>query len=146
MKAANKCIKKKDRDGFLKLRFATPELWEEINSPSRLGYTGYAGYSLQNNNANIARIKKRIALLEKVETMPGSETEINGVRFVTNPEANRVQLFFPGIPPKEVRKKLHQNGFHWSRSAGAWQRQLTPRALYVAKSFLKNLDSGTAHE
>lgn len=33
MKAANKCIRKKDREGFLKLPYATPALWEEVNTP-----------------------------------------------------------------------------------------------------------------
>jgi hypothetical protein len=139
MKAANKCIRKKDRDAFLKLLHTTPELWEKINTPNVMGYTGYAGYKLQNNNANITRIKNRIALLEKMAARSTTETEINGVKVVQNAEANRVQLFFPGIPSEEVRKKLKQNGFRWCRSEGAWQRHLTPLAVNIAQYLLQSL-------
>ncbi|GAB3427987.1 DUF3560 domain-containing protein [Niabella aquatica] len=139
MKAANKCIRKKDREAFLKLTHATPELWEKINNPTVLGYTGYTGYRLQNNNANITRIKKRIALLEKMAAKPTSEIEINGVKVVQNAEANRVQVFFPDIPSEEVRKKLKGNGFRWCRSEGAWQRHLTPHAVNMAKYLLQSL-------
>ncbi|HMR84768.1 MAG TPA: DUF3560 domain-containing protein, partial [Niabella sp.] len=106
MKAANKCIRKKDQDGFLKIPHATQELWEKLNNPNVLGYIGYAGYKLQNNNANISRIKNRIALLEKMTAKPTTEIEINGVKVVQNAEANRVQLFFSSIPSEEIRKKL----------------------------------------
>lgn len=139
MKAANKCIRKKDREGFLKLPHATPALWEEVNTPDVMGDRGFPHYHLQNNNANIARIKNRIALLEKVTAKPTAEELINGVRLLQNVEANRVQLFFPGIPAEELRKKLKQNGFRWCRSEGAWQRHLTPLAVNIAKSLLESL-------
>lgn len=138
MKAANKCIRTKDREGFLKLPHATLALWEELSKPDVMGDIGFAGYNLQNNNANISRIKKRIALLEKVTAKPTTEIVINGVRLVQNVEENRVQLFFPGIPPGEVRKKLKQNGFCWCRSEGAWQRHLTPLAVNLAKDLLQS--------
>ena len=138
MKAVNKCIRNKDREGFLKLPHATLALWEELSKPDVMGDIGFAAYSLQNNNANISRIKKRIALLEKVTAKPTAKIVINGVRLLQNVEANRVQLFFPSIPAKEVRKKLKQNGFRWCRSEGAWQRHLTPLAVNLAKDLLES--------
>ena len=47
-------------------------------------------------------------------------------------DANRLQVFFDEIPPEDVRSALKSNGFHWARSAGAWQRQLSANAIYAA--------------
>lgn len=139
MKAANKCIKKQDKAAFLQLPFATEKIWNQLNTPDYLNRTGFASYSLQNNNANIARTKKRIEYLESQAQQSTTDMEINGVRLVQNTEANRVQLIFPGIPPEETRKKLKQNGFRWCRSEGAWQRHLNPWAVRIARDILTNL-------
>lgn len=138
IKATNTCVSKNDRAGFLTLNHATEALWEELNKPDCFGYRGFAPYKLRNNNANISRIKKRIAQLEKTACKPTSEMTVNGIRLMENTEANRVQLSFPGKPSEEVRKKLKRSGFRWSPCEGAWQRHLTPQAVYVAKTFLEN--------
>lgn len=139
MKAANKCIKKQDKEGFLKLPFATEKIWVELNNPSFRGRVGFPSYALQNNNAEISRVKKRIEFLKQQASQETNEVTINGVRLVKNAEANRVQLFFDSIPTEEVRKKLKTNGFRWCRSEGAWQRHLTPSAIYWAEEILKGL-------
>lgn len=139
MKQANNCIRKQDRDAFLKLPDGTPERWEKINTPDVMGCRGFAHYKLQNNNANIRRIKGRILLLEKMATKTTAEIEINDVRLVQNVEANRVQLVFPSKPSEEHRKKLKSNGFRWSPSEGAWQRHLTPQAISIARQLLNAL-------
>ncbi len=139
MKAANKCIKKKDKDAFLLLPFATPELWDELNTPDYLNRVGFPSYSLQNNNSNMTRIKQRIAQMEKQLTRPTTEIQKEGVRLVQNTEANRVQLIFDSIPSEEIRKKLKGCGFRWCRSEMAWQRHLTPQAVYIAQNILETL-------
>ena len=104
----------------------------------------YARYELTNNNANIRRIKQRIAHLERqkaeaaaVEAATGEpmrEHEYpNGIRIVENFEANRLQVFFPGKPAEAIRKELKQSGFRWSPSEGAWQRHLGTSALWNAQ-------------
>lgn len=139
MKAANKCIRKKDKDGFLKLAFGTEQLWEQLNKPDFAGRIGFADYKLKNNNANIRRIKERVESLKGVAGRTTKETVIKGIRVVENTEANRVQLIFPGKPEKEIRQKLKQAGFHWCQSEGAWQRFLNNSGIYAAKNFLENL-------
>lgn len=139
MKAANKCIRSKDKETFLKLPHATEALWDEVNKVGVMGSKGFAGFELRNNNANIVRIKNRIASLEKFVDQPASEFEINGVRLVSNTKANRVQLFFNDIPSPEIRKRLKQSGFRWCRSEQAWQRHLTLLSINIAKQILQNL-------
>jgi hypothetical protein len=139
MKAANKCIKRKDKAGFLKIPRATEKMWDQLNTPDPMGRVGFAGYALQNNNAEIARTKKRIALLETQAVRETTETTINGVRMVENAEANRVQLFFDGKPAEEIRKQLKKNGFRWCPSEGAWQRHLANWAVRTAREILEKL-------
>jgi hypothetical protein len=90
--------------------------------PDFCGRIGFADYQLTNNNANIRRIKERIAHLERSNAKPTEETEEKGIRFVDNTEANRYQIFFPGKPKEEIRSLLKHRGFRWSPTAGAWQR------------------------
>lgn len=139
MKAANKSIKRKDKEGFLKIPHATEKMWGQLITPDPMGRVGFAGYSLQNNNAEIARVKKRIAGMEKQTSQETKEAVINGVRMVENVEANRVQLFFDGKPADKVRKQLKANGFRWCPSENAWQRHLNNWAVRIARELLEKL-------
>lgn len=130
MKAANKLIRKNDRAGFLKLPKATPAMWDELTQPKRFCGAGFAGFSLTNNNANIRRLQQRVDELKPQETKPAIDKEINNVRVLENREANRLQLIFPGKPPGELIAKLKGHGFRWCRSEQAWQRHISPSAIY----------------
>lgn len=98
--------------------------WETAPFPS---------WALSNNNAEIRRLEKRIALLEQNREIGFQGWEFDGGRVEANMDANRLQVFFDEIPPEDVRQALKSNGFHWARSAGAWQRQLTGNAIYAAR-------------
>lgn len=103
--------------------------------PDCLDDIGYARYRLQNNNANIHRIKERLAELEKKEAASGNETvslEFTGGDIHLNFEQDRLQIEFPGKPNPETITLLKKNGFRWSPSNQAWQRQLTSNALIAA--------------
>ncbi|WP_326992793.1 hypothetical protein [Chitinophaga sp. 212800010-3] len=105
----------------MELPHATERIWQEITTPDYLRRTGFADYTLKNNNANIRRVKQRIAQLEKLEKLKTFEKTINNVRVVVNAEANRVQLFFPKKPGEDIIERLRSRGFRFSRSEGnAW--------------------------
>ncbi|UOE51316.1 DUF3560 domain-containing protein [Mucilaginibacter sp. SMC90] len=133
MKLANKCVKKKDKETFLKHAFGTEQLWTQINTPDCFKTTGFPSYKLQNNNAGIRRIKERIKGLERLETREEKDYIINGVRVKENTEANRVQLFFPSRLSKEAYRFVRSYGFVWCRSESAFQRQLNNYAVRLAK-------------
>lgn len=137
MKDTNKYIRKKDKDSFLKLEEATEKVWNHLNTPDCFGGLGFASYELTNNNANIKRLKVRLAQLLKVQDVPTTSHEIKGVRMVKNVEANRVQLFFKGKPSHTVRNSLSKTyNFRWCRSESAWQRHLNSAGIYAAMRFL----------
>ena len=139
MKLANKYIRKNDKEGFLKIRFATEKIWKDLTTPNLMGAIGFAHYSLNNNNANIRQVKKRIAQLKNREINKPVDKVINGIRIFENREANRLQIIFVGKPADETRKQLKANGFRWSPTEGAWQRHISNNACHSAKEIAESL-------
>ena len=92
----------------------------------------YPAYALQNNNANIRRIRERIAGLEQSRELGYQGWEFDGGEVIANSELNRLQIKFDAIPSEEQRTALKRSGFHWSRANGVWQRQMTDNAVYAA--------------
>lgn len=137
MKAANAAIRMKDKtkgDAKLKELGYSPEEIQKLREPDFCGRIGYPSFELTNNNANIRRIRGRIAELEKRQTeAPPEGWTFNGGKVEVNTAENRLQIFFDGKPEAEVRETLKRNGFRWAPSQGAWQRQLTNNALWAAK-------------
>lgn len=124
----NKIIRsKKDVEQKLKDYGVKDALIRELLKPSWNGRVGFAAYQLQNNNQEIARLKKRLADEEKLSTArEGGNQEglFTGGKIVRNYDMNRVQLFFDGKPNEARRALLKSRGFKWAPSVGAWQRQL----------------------
>jgi len=143
MKSANKIIRQAPKDtrtvekiaALEKLDYTTLQA-EKLFIPDFCGRVGFASYSLQNNNANISRMKKRIAQLE---TRPAEtvEKQHGDITVVENAEENRIQLIFPDKPEDGIRKTLKSYGFRWSRYNGAWQRHLNNNGRYAVKRFLQ---------
>ena len=90
-------------------------------------------YSLSNSNANIRRMRERLATLEATKAAPTVEHEGSAARLEDDPPANRVRLFFPGKPDESVRSRLKSSGFRWSPSIGAWQAYSNARTLEIAQ-------------
>ena len=136
MKAANVAIRMKDpTEGDAKLAELgyTPEDIAKLREPDFCGRIGYPAYLLQNNNANIRRIRGRIAELKKRTESTPEGWEFDGGRVVVNTAENRLQIIFDGKPNADVRTELKGEGFRWAPSQGAWQRQLTDNAMRAAR-------------
>lgn len=89
-------------------------------------------YALQNNNAEIRRVKARIEELNHKEEAVLTGWEFAGGKVEVNKQENRLQVFFDGKPDADTRAELKGNGFRWAPSVGAWQRQLNGNAFYAA--------------
>jgi hypothetical protein len=142
MKACNKIIKNKKLtdDEKIKKLMTDCDLTEVKSARLIVGDScnriGYPDYKLQNNNANISRVKKRIEKLKELESRDTYEETVNGVRILFNVEGNRVQIFFPSNPGGHICDTLGKNGFHWSPSEKAWQRFLSDYAFRLAKELV----------
>ena len=124
MKAANRILNSK--------KLTDEEKQDEIhnlgfeNIPENVvsGKLIFPQYELTSNLAMIKTREARIAELTKriqAKEQTPNETIRDGVRIVENITDNRLQLFFEGIPPVEVRNTLKNCGFRWSPSAKCWQ-------------------------
>jgi len=147
MKAANRVIRKKAATaeqkvtGLQEIGFSQSQAGKLL-TPDFAGRLGFPPYALQNNNANIRRLKQRLAGIEaerqRAAAAPVADTTINGAIIRENTELNRLQIIFDGKPPAELRAKLKSRGFRWAPSQGAWQRQLTPAARQAARFILNS--------
>jgi len=152
MKAANKVVRAfykagvRDADsGDLWLRYLTklndlpggenitPAAAAALLQGDFAGRIGFADYQLTNNNANIRRMKQRLAQLEASAEAETVAQEFDGFELVENTEANRVQFMFEAKPDANVRAVLKSKGFRWAPSQGAWQRHLNNAGRYAAQ-------------
>jgi hypothetical protein len=90
-------------------------------------------HELTNNNAQIRRLKERIAELEKANENETTKTCHGVCTLVEDADENRVRLIFPGKPDELTREVPKSENFRWSRTNGAWQRQLNSAGRVAAK-------------
>lgn len=96
----------------------------------------FAPYQLTNNGAEIRRMKLKVHELENKEVL--KETGNNEFPFekgmvLLNHEIDRIQILYNEKPDYDTIKGLKKNGFHWSPTNKAWQRQITNNAKYATQ-------------
>ncbi len=106
---------------------------ENVFVPDCFGGIGFAKFQLQNNNANIRRMKQRIEMLQNRSQDSTSELAFPGGKIVDNVEENRLQIIHDDKPDAETRANLKSAGFRWSRYNNAWQRHRSNYAIDQAK-------------
>lgn len=142
MKAVNAIVRKKNLSNEEKkeqiIKAGLKEKYAaDILQPDYCGRIGFPSFSLTNNNANIKRIKDRIAHLEKLNTAETAEKKFGEVSIIENAEENRCQIFFPGKPSEQCRADLKSHGFKWSPYNSCWQRHRSSQATYYAEYIVK---------
>lgn len=98
-------------------------------------------YVLANSKQNINSVKDRLTLLEKMSKLNdvGYYFKDGEVRF--DKQDMRVKIYFDNKPSEEVRKELKSHAFKWSPTNMAWQRKLTPDAIYMTKRMFEDIGS-----
>lgn len=147
MKAANAAIRMKDAEAgnakLAELGFSADEI-RQLREPDYCGRVGYPAYELQNNNANIHRVRDRIAALEKEAQRAAEKADAepvtgDGYKLVENADIGRIQFLFDDKPDEDTRALLKSYGFRWSPSQGAWQRMLNDNGRYAAQRVIEKL-------
>lgn len=146
MKAANAYFRKhKTLKGYKDYTDEKASALDKAISESWYG-APFAPYQLSNNNAKIKNTKARIAELERLKNAAEThEANTEGkyttklFKVVENAEIMRLQLIFDDKPNADTRAVLKKNGFRWSPSNMAWQRQLTDNAKYALKQVIAEL-------
>jgi hypothetical protein len=97
----------------------------------------YVGWQITNLGAQIRTVKERINTVSRVQAQPEQKIEGDmGIRYEDSPADNRVRLFFPDIPAREIREKLKSNGFRWTPTLGCWQAYRNWRAETLARTMI----------
>lgn len=152
MKAANKAIRanktpETQAAALVALGFTEAQAAEAIK-PDFARRVGFPSYALSNNNANMTRIKGRIAELEKRSQRADVEKAGDGFTYREDTTENRVMFIFDGKPDEATRAILKREAFKWSPSRGAWVRQLNNAGIWAAKQVLERFNVakvGDAH-
>jgi hypothetical protein len=145
MKSANKVVNNKKLSDDQKVEQLMAQGFDEhqareLLKPDYAGRTGFASYQLTNNNAVIKNTQKRIEQLEAkelAESLAASgerETsyDFDGGTIDLDYGDDRLRVNFDSKPAPDMIAKLKQNGFKWSPTNTAWQRQLTDNAISTA--------------
>ena len=93
----------------------------------------FEAYQLSNNNAEIHRLRARLAELDKLSANTETGWTFDGGTVEICRDGNRVRIFHDSKPDADVISELKSHGFKWARSVGAWQRQLTENAINAAR-------------
>lgn len=142
MKAANKIIRSKKLaevekvDELVALGF-TEETAVKITDPNQGWWgAGFPQFELSNNLAKIkdteAKIKRHATMAQKENT----EQIYDWGTFRIDYADERYRFIFDGKPEQEVIKLMKGNGFKWSPSNKAWQRQITANATFAVKHYI----------
>lgn len=136
MKQANATIRKHAKAGREAqiAALAALGLPADLLTPDFAGRVGFADFETKNNNANIRRMKERLASIERAHATAPTEREGSRARVEECPAENRVRLYFPDKPAADVRERLKHGGFRWAPSLGCWQAYLNHNAITVARA------------
>ena len=126
----------KDFSVFEKYNIPQKEAKEYVSQIERHGIPLIRGNA--SINAEIRRVKERIASLEKSKASEDENFDIENGQILVNKEAQRVQIFFDNIPDANTREALKKRSFKWAPSVKAWQRTLTGNAIDAVKYLIKD--------
>ncbi|WP_050453518.1 DUF3560 domain-containing protein [Candidatus Burkholderia verschuerenii] len=140
MKAANRAIRRNNRDELAELGFSAQQI-EELFTPDACRRVGFPSYALNNNSANARRIEQRIKQLERLKDRGDVEKAGAGYTYREDTTENRVMFEFPGKPDADTRALLKRHAFKWSPTRNAWVRQLTNAGIYAGQQVRAALDS-----
>lgn len=98
---------------------------------------GFQSYHLSNNLAKIKATEQAIKRHTAMAISDDKEFTFDGGKVAVCNADERIRVFFDDIPDAETRTMLKKNGFKWSPTNNAWQRQLTPNAMRTLKRYVK---------
>ena len=142
MKEVNKAIRIKDtakgNAALAAIGYSADDI-EKIRKPDYAGRVGYPAYMLQNNNAEIRRVKSRIEELQRKSEQEPEGWTGEGWTAESDLDDNRIRVYFDGKPDEETRRILKGYGFRWSPKNSAWQRQDTPAGRSAMRMLSKKI-------
>ena len=141
MKAVNAALRSGNKEALERFGY-TQEVLDSFKRPRASGLTINPGYLLQNNNAEIRRLKKRIEELEALHK--SAPVDYQSEDFDVSIDDGRVCFkFHYGKPSQEVRKMMVRAAYKFSRYREQWVRKATSNCVAEVPDLidcLKRLD------
>lgn len=81
---------------------------------------GFPPYMLTSVNTKLKTAEKRAALVEKKQSIPDKDEEINGIKIEWRASENRIRVIFPARVDMETYKKLKRHGYRAMKEAGSF--------------------------
>ena len=91
---------------------------QEAFNPDFCGRIGIPSYTLQNNNANIRRMRLRIAEIERRQATQASAEAAGGVVIARSNDNVYCSVTFAEKPERSILQALRDADFHWG--GGSW--------------------------
>ena len=142
MKKTNAAWRRKGAEGLAGIGLSAEQI-EKIAATIERAYSWekqpFPAWQVSNLTANIRRLEQRIPELEAKAAKAETEDEtlmFCGVAIIRAHADNRLRLRFAGKPSASTIADLKRNGFRWSPTVGAWQRQISSAAEYAARSII----------
>jgi hypothetical protein len=113
------------------------------------GRVGFPDYALQNNNANVRRIRERIEEMQERSQQTADPQPITGQGFQISEDRadNRILIIFDAKPPQPIRELLKRSGWRWSPTREAWVRMLNNAGRASAQYVTQKLcEAGASQE
>lgn len=103
--------------------------------------TRFETWELSNNNAEIRRLRERIADMEfkAAKAAEPQEKLYNGFKVVWNYEIDRVQIVFDEKPNADILRLLKKRGYNYSPTNRAHQRKLTGNGMFTTKQLVPEI-------
>lgn len=98
---------------------------------------GFQTYQLSNNLAKIKATEQAIKRHTRMASSEDEEFTFDGGKVAVCNSDERIRVYFDDMPDADTRTMLKKNGFKWSPKNKAWQRQLTPNAMFTLKHYVK---------
>ena len=108
---------------------------EEMLHGVGVNYTGLF------ENKYYKAVKDRLQTLDKIDNIETGRYYFDNGEVSFDKEDMRVKVFFDVKPDEKTRDELKSRGFKWSPKNSAWQRKLTPNAIYITKRMFKDIGS-----
>lgn len=116
--------------------------YKEFNKKARQSGTDQLpSYVLANSNQNIKSVEDRLKTLERMNNIENGGYYFDGGEVKFDKEDMRAKIFFDEKPDEKTRNDLKSHGYKWSPKNMAWQRKLTPDAIYMTKNLFKDIGS-----
>ena len=101
-----------------------------LDARVREGQPGpYPEHFFEENQKYINKLSEKIDLLNNNPEAVYKGWQFEGGKALVNLANNRLQLIFSEKPSDEQINSLKRFGFHWARTAKAWQRPLTDKVF-----------------